>query len=525
MSQADWKTISNRPPWYFILPAGVVAFCLSFTIAYLFWRAFEGGIDSIAEILWRQRTLDLLWNTVRLAIGVIAVTTVIAFPLAWLTARTSLARSRLLSLLCILPLAIPGYIMAWALLSLGGDYGIINRLTNWGFPRISGYWGALIAISLYAFPYLFLNLRSSLLGIDPSQEDAARSLGRSPSEVFFQVILPQCRPGYLAGCLIIVLYVLGDFGSVTLMRYETFSQAIFVQYQNLMDRQTAAGLALLLILITAILLWIELRLLGKVNLYRVGGGTKRTAQLHRLGWTRWLAVPFIGLVISVSLLAPLFAILFWLIEFPPVSQMGRVGSAIMDSLSVAIPASFLAGAAALPLAYLGVRYPSGISRSLERTAYFGYAMPPLALALSAAFLSLYLLPFLYQTLFLLIAIYALHFLAECMGPIRSALYQASPRLEEAARSLGCNPFTAFFRATFPMLFKGLIAGIAFVFLSVMKELPITYILSPWGFSPLAVNIWDLSNEGMYAEAAPHALALLLFSLFFVGFLMLREKRL
>ncbi len=525
MPNQSWKPHTAHPPWYFVLPAVFVSCSLGFVFIYLGFRAFSDGPAALWELLWRERTAVLLWNTLRLAFGVMVLTTLISFPLAWLTARTGLARYRVVSLLAILPLAIPGYIMAWALLSLGGDYGIIQRLGGGSFPRITGYWGALLAISLYAFPYLYLNLRSAFLGMDPAQEDAARSLGRGPISVFFTVVLPQCRPAYLAGTLIILLYVLGDFGSVTLMRYETFSQAVFVQYSSLMDRQTASGLALLLMVIAGGLILLEVRLLGRMTLHKVGTGTVKAAGYYSLRPWWWVLVGlFLILVFGSALVAPLFAISFWLIEFPPAGEMPQVWRGLKDSFSVAVPSAFLAGALALPLAYLGVRYPYGRGRALERAAYFGYAMPPLALALAAAAVSLYLLPFLYQTLFLLIVVCSLHFLAEGMGPIRTTLYQASPRLEEAARSLGCNPLTAFFRGTFPLLLKGMAAGIAFVFLSVMKELPITYILSPWGFHPLAVNIWDLTNEGMYAEAAPHALALLVFSLIFIGFLMLREKR-
>jgi iron(III) transport system permease protein len=159
---------------------------------------------------------------------------------------------------------------------------------------------------------------------------------------------------------------------------------------------------------------------------------------------------------------------------------------------------------------------------LERVAYFGYATPPLALALAFVFFSLNSAPFLYQTLSLLIIAYSLHFVAEAMGPVRSALYQTPPRLEEAARSLGFPPFQAFMKSTFPLLRTGIFSGATLVFLSCMKELPITFLLSPIGFRTLALNVWSYSNEAMFAEAAPFALTILVFSSVFVGILFSRE---
>jgi iron(III) transport system permease protein len=161
---------------------------------------------------------------------------------------------------------------------------------------------------------------------------------------------------------------------------------------------------------------------------------------------------------------------------------------------------------------------------IGRVAYLGYATPGLAFGLGLLFFSLRSAPFLHQTLGLLILAYALHFLAEAMGPVRSALEQAPPSLEEAARLLGCSRVGAFFRVTLPLLRRGLLASTAFVFLSVMKELPITYILSPLDRETLAVAVWGFIDEAMFAEAAPYALAILFFSALFVGALLTQEKR-
>jgi iron(III) transport system permease protein len=201
-----------------------------------------------------------------------------------------------------------------------------------------------------------------------------------------------------------------------------------------------------------------------------------------------------------------------------------LGQALWGSVSASAPAALLAGALALPLAYLSVRRPSRGTKTLERVAYFGYATPPLAFALALVFFTLRTVPPLYQTLALLIIAYALHFLAEAIGPIRTALYQAPPRLEEAARSLGRTPLQAFFAATFPLLRKGLLVSVALVFLSAMKELPLTFLLSPVGFDALALTVWSYANEALFAGAAPFALAIMAVSAAFVGLLLIREKR-
>lgn len=491
-------------------------------LVYLVLRALEADMTQFQELVLRERNLTLLYNTVLLALGTLIATTVIAYPLAYITARTNIPGKKLLTLLGVLPLAIPGYVMAYALLGLTGVNGMMATLFGLELPRLSGYWGALLSISLYTFPYLFLNLRAGLMGLDPALEEVARSLGYRPHQVFLRVILPQLRPAYYAGALIIGLYVLGDFGSVSLMRFETFSYAIYLQYAASYDRVYAAWLALMLLSLTGFALVLEYKLLRGLTFYRTGTGSSKRAKTAHLGVWKYPVYVFVTILMLAAIVLPVMTIIYWMMDGLDGFFWPNLWSALGASVSASAPAAFLAAVLAVPLAYIGVRYPTRSSRLLEKMAYFGYATPPLALALALIFFTLSAAPILYQTLTLLILAYALHFMAEAMGPIRSALYQASPRLEEAARNLGYPRFQAFMKSTFPLLRGGMIAAMAFVFLSAMKELPITFLLSPIGFNSLAVNVWSYSVEAMFSQAAPFALVILVFSSLFVGLLFARE---
>jgi iron(III) transport system permease protein len=491
-------------------------------MVYLLLRASEADWATSSALIFRERNIMLLINTLKLTLGVLIVTTLIAGPLAWLTVRTDIPAKKWITLISVMPLAIPGYILAYALLGFGGANGTAFLLLGLEIPRFSGFWGALISISLYTYPYMFLNLRSGLRGLDPAIEEAARSLGLSSASVYAKIILPQLRPAYLAGVLIIGIYVLGDFGAVSLMRFETFSYALFLQYSASYDRIYAAWLGLMLLAITASILLVEYRLLRGKLYHRAGTGTARKIRISRLGWLKYPAFASIGGLMFFAIIVPVGTILFWLSRSLAAPMWGELGDTLLMSVSAGAPAALLTVSLAVPLAYISVRFPSPLSRGLERVAYFGYATPPLALALAFVFFSLNSAPFLYQTLSLLIIAYSLHFVAEAMGPVRSALYQTPPRLEEAARSLGFPPFQAFMKSTFPLLRTGIFSGATLVFLSCMKELPITFLLSPIGFRTLALNVWSYSNEAMFAEAAPFALTILVFSSVFVGILFSRE---
>ncbi len=513
---------SPLPLVLILLPALLVAGGVFVPVAYLLVRAFEAEPAQLIDLVVRGRTARLLANTVLLAVGVLGCTSLIAFPMAWLTTRTNLVGRRFFTLLGVLPLAVPGYVMAYVLLGTTGNYGMLAQWVGLALPRLSGYSGALLALSLSTFPYLFLNLRTALLGLDPSLEESARALGCSRREVFFRVVLPQLRPAFLAGALLIGLHVLGDFGVVSLMRFETFSYAVYLQYVASYDRIYAAWLALLLLVLTAGVLFLEARLLRGLSLHRTGSGTHRRAVSVRLGPWRLPGYLFMGSVGAASVGLPLVGVTYWMVRGGG-GVWSDVGAALGASVSASAPAAPLAGALALPLAYWSVRRPSAASRAMERVAYFGYATPPLAFALAYVFFTLRGAPFAYQTLGLLIVVYALHFLAEAIGPVRSALYQAPPRLEESARALGRSPLRAFFEATFPLLRRGLLVSVALVFLSAMKELPLTVLLSPIGFETLALGVWGFASEALFDRAAPYALVVIAFSAGFVGLLLGKER--
>ena len=516
------KSVSGHR--YFLIPAVAVGIGGLIPLAYLLVKALSAESTALEQIVFRWRNARLFFNTLLLTGGVLALDLLLATPAAWLTTRVDLKGKRFFTVLCVLPLAIPGYVMAYALLALGGNTGIVAQFFGTSIPRLSGYWGALLALSAYTSPYLFLNLRTALLGLDSSLEESARSLGYRYREIFFRVILPQLRPTLYASGLLISLHVIGDFGVVSLMRYETFSYALYIEYTLSFEHIYAAWLALMLLAFTACVLYVEAKLLNRVVLHRAGSGVSRQLSHISLGAWSASAYLYLGVLSFMTVVVPAGSVLLWMFRgFDSAALEGLVNS-VIGSLSIAIPAGILCAVLAVPFAYVGVRYPSRLSNMLARVAYIVYAIPPLAFALSLIFFVLNTMSFIYKTLPVLIYACTLHFLAEAIGPVRSSLYQASPHLEEAARSLGYSPIQAFFRALFPTLMRGMLTATALVFLATMKELPLTFLLSPAGYETLALNVWSYTTEAMFAEAAPYALAILAFSGIFVGVLIRHEAQ-
>jgi iron(III) transport system permease protein len=497
-------------------------------LAYLVLRAAETGVEGWTALL-RARTLATLGRTLLLAGAVTALAAVIAVPLAWLTTRTDLPLRRWWAVLAPLPLVIPSYVGAYLLASALGPRGLLQQALEGPFgverlPPIYGLPGATLTLALLTYPYLLLSLRAALLRLDPALEEASRSLGHTPWQTFWRVVVPHLRPALGTGSLLVALYALRDFGAVSIMRYDTFTRVIYVQFRSF-DRSQAALQSLVLVALTLVLVALEARLQGKARYVSAGPGGQRPPSRLPLGVWRWPAFFFCAVVVFFSLVLPAGVLVFWLVRGLGAGEaLPALGGATWNSFVASAGAALVTVLAALPLAILAVRRPGRPARLLERLTYALFALPGVVVALALVFFGANYLPVLYQTLPMLLAAYALLFLPQAAGAVRTALLQVQPQHEEAARSLGRKPWQVLLTITLPLMRPGVVAGASLVFLTVMKELPATLILAPLGFKTLATSVWSAVSEAFFAQAAAPALLIVLLSSLPLALLMLHEQK-
>ncbi|MBK8049239.1 MAG: iron ABC transporter permease [Anaerolineales bacterium] len=509
--------------------ASMVGLAMLLPLAYLVLRTLELGPAQIVETIFSARMLQVTWNSVLLAALVTMISLLISVPLAWLTVRTDLPWRGMWSIVLTLPLVIPTYVGAYALVSMMGPRGILQGwlepLGVQRLPSIYGLPGAVWALTIFSYPYLFLSLRAGLYNLDPALEEAARSLGLGPWRTFWRVILPALRPALVSGVLLLSLYVLSDFGAVSLVRYNSFTRAIYIAYQGSLDRSQAALLSLVLVALTILLLVGARTIQGRHRYHRTGSGAARRQRPIKLGAWRWPALLLCVAVAGASLVFPIGVIVYWLVRGLGSGEMvASVWVEVVNSVYVSFLAAGVAVLGAIPVAYYAVRYPSTYSGWVGRAAYLGYALPGIVIALSLVFFGANYIPILYQTLAMLIFGYTVRFLPQALAMLRTGLLQISPRLEEAARSLGLNRRRTLGRVTLPLLRPGIWAGAALVFLTTIKELPVTLLLSPTGFTTLAVEIWSATSEAFYARAAVPALLLVAVSALSIFIILGQEER-
>ena len=505
------------------LAVGVAA---ALPIGYLAWRTFEYGFSASVDVATSGRTLGLLWSTLKLAVAVTASSVVIAVPIAWLTVRTNLPGRQVWSIVTVLPLAIPTYVGSWAFIGALGPRGMFaNLLGIESIPSIYGFWGAWASLTLFSYPYVLLTVRSAWMRLDPGLEEASRMLGRSSWHTFLKVVWPQLRPAVSSGALLVSLYSLSDFGAVAMMRYDTFTREIYLQYRGALERGASAVLGLMLVVLTVTVLTGEQRLRRREDLHRLHGSGARTPQPVELGRLRVPALAGLGLLTTLALAVPLGVISYWLVRGVRAGEpVWPAWSLISNSLSVSLLAAAVATIAALPVAMIIRRSPGRFSNVIERLSWSGYALPGIVVALALVYFGANAVPWAYQSVAMLVFAYSILFLPQAIGAVRSSLLQVTPSLEEASLLLGAQRTTTFRKVLLPLLRPGLGAGAGLVFLTTMKELPATLLLAPTGFSTLATRIWNSTSEGFLGRSAGPALALVLLSSVPMAILLTRSQQ-
>ncbi len=468
------------------------------------------GPDDLWHLLARERIVDLLRNTVTLTVACMSATAVLGVALAVAVESTDLPARRLWHGLLVAPLAVPAFVNGYAWVSLDRS--------------IQGFPGALLVVTLSYYPLVYLPVVAVLRRLDPALEESAWSLGHSRARTFRTVVLPQLRPALLGGALLVGLHLLAEFGALSLLRFSTFTTAIYDQYGSTFNGSAATAMASVLVLLCLFLLLADLRLRGNRRYARLGRGAARSRTPVALGRARWPLLAGVTAVVVLALGVPAFSLVRWLVigtstEFP----LAELGSALVSTVLLALAGAALTTVAALPVVWLAVRHRGWASTLIERSTYVANALPGIVVGLALVVVSLRLVPAIYQSAALLVAAYTILFLPRAVVTVRAGLEQAPVVLDDVSLSLGLSPLQTARRVTLPLIAPSLGAGAALVFLAISTELTATLMLSPIGTHTLSTEFWAASSELRYGAAAPYALVLVLVSIPATVLLMRQES--
>ena len=481
----------QKPPVSIVTLGVFAALIAIIPLGYLLIR-LGSGLDAALEELLRPRTLELLTNTLLLVVSVTATALGLGVFQAWFVVRTKLPMPGLFAVLATIPLAIPSYVLALGYISI--------------FPWFSGFWASWLVLSLATAPYVFLAVSAALMRVDVASEDVARSLGQNRFQVFFKVTWPQVRTSATASLLLVSLYVLSEFGAIALLRYDTFTRAIYNAYRSSFDRTAAAALAVVLVLLTLIILLFERRYRGDYLSLRPSNQKRLKREL---GASK---VPVsLGLLLFGFLGAglPLAALANWSAIGSGSLDLTKLWDAVVASVSVAALASLLIGVFALAVAIWAVLHRNKLAGMVEGVLWSNHALPAIVVGLSLVFFGANVTPVIYQTTWMLLFGYLVLFLPNGLAAVATPLSQVPKGLAEVSQSLGQSYRNTLRKVVLPVASPGLVAALALIALTVLKELPATLLLRPTGTETLATRMWQATEDLAYSQAAPYALALVI----------------
>lgn len=469
----------------------VVAVLLSLIpFGYLLVRVFGAGFESFIESIERTRTLELLANSLVLAIAVSLSAMLIGTLQAWIAVRSNLPGRKVFAVLAALPLAIPSYVAAYSWVAV--------------IPGFSGFFAAWLLLTVGTAPLVYLSVSAALARFDSATEEVASSLGAGKFAVLRKVTWPNIKGATFSGGLLSALYVLSDFGAVSIVRYDTFTRAIYNAYRASFDRNLAATLALILVAVTVLVLVVESRSRGKKPI-----GTVIANRLNRIDLRIW-KLPLVALlagIASVSLVVPLASLTRWSIVGLPDTDWQEVSEALFSSIYLSVSGGMLTALLAVAIALIVVRFKTRLGSVLERSVWLTHATPGIVVALSLVFFSNQVAPWIYQTLFLVLIAYVALFLPNALSAISIPLSQSPNSLDEVSASLGLTKLQTLRRVVLPIAGPGIFAATTLVILTVLKELPATLLLRPTGVETLATRLWTETSVASFSTAAPYALLL------------------
>ncbi len=500
----------NSPAILLLIIAAATALVTALPLFYSLWQGINADI-SRWRLLLNQRIPALLGSTLSLTAVVTLAGIILGLALAWLVVRTNLPYHQFFSWSLVIPLVIPTYVGALSYIMAFGPVGLLQEFLN--LPvNIYSFPGVALVMTIFTYPYVFLITSSSLRRLNPHLHEMSKSCGLSALEIFRRVELPLLRPALGAGGYLIALYVLADFGAVSMLRYDTFATSIYFQMTGRYDREGAAVLSLVLITLTLTLVMLEY-LSRRRGHYQHKIESKQQPPRLDLGKWRWPLFLLVLLVFAAGVILPVGVLSRWFLQ--GISRGGvewNILPFIFNSIMSSALAALIAMAVSLPLVYLRIRYSNKLTETLNNLAASAYILPGVVVALGLIFIFNNYLPSLYGTLVVLLLALIIKFLPLSLQSGEANFRLVAGSLEDAARNMGVSGLKLLKRVVLPLVLPGVLAGGALVFVSSMKELTTVLMLRPAGFDTLSIRVWLQASEGFYAEAAFPALILILVSL-------------
>jgi len=492
--------------------------------------AFWGHVDAtIWGHLWATTLPVLVKNSVVLVVGTGSFALAVGTSLGWLTGVYTFPGSRLFRWALIMPLALPTYVFAFIYLGIFDFTGPVQTTLMRWFPESSLVPVDLrqapficFVLGLALFPYVYLMAHNAFSSQGRGVLEAAASLGHGAGSAFWRVALPLARPWLAAGTMLVVMETVADFGAVSIFNYATFTTAIYKTWFGFFSVKSAAQLSSLLVAVVLCCALVEQFLRRRSRYAAVGSA--RCLSPHRLqGWKALLATGYALSILVLGFFLPVGQLLYWTLRHWSTQWSAEYWGYLGNTATLGAGAAVLITGIALVLVCIQRQLPAKDITTAVWISRLGYAIPGTVLAvgvsiaagwadsITAAMSTLnrwnVSLPTLQGGVAVLVFGYLVRFMVTGVNTLESGMQRIPASLDQAAALHGSKGAHLAGRIHLPLLRSSMGTGLILATIEVMKEMPLTLMLRPFGWDTLAVKIYELTSEGLWEKAAVPAVVL------------------
>lgn len=491
-----------------------------------------------------------LANTAVLTLGAGALSAAVGAGAAWLITMYRFPLSRLMEWLLLMPLAIPAYVGAYALVDFleysGPVQSALREAMGWTsardywFPEVRSRLMAIVVLSAALYPYVYMLARAAFREQSAGSYEVARALGAGPVGLFLRVGLPLARPAIAAGSAIVMMETVNDFGVVDFFGVQTLTTGIFSVWLESMNAGGAAQIACVILTIILMLVALEKVSRRHSRYYHSARQPRPIARVQLKSGAGLLALGLCLVPFAVGFVLPVAVIGAHALDNPEAWVSKGLGRAFVNTLTVSGGAALVTVFGALLMVY-GVRLTGRrLPRVLLPATTIGYAAPGAVLAVGilipmAAFDHLVADAVLALTgvdpgllitgsAAAIVFAYSVRFFAIAQGALDTAFGRVSPSLPMAARSLGRTAGGSLREVYLPLMKGSVGTALLLVFVDGVKELPATLLLRPFNYDTLATRVHEKASLENLGDASPPALLVIGVGLLAVGLMARAQMR-
>ncbi len=496
-------------------------------LLYLFVYAFSNGFS--LEAL-KNLNIDIYAkNTILLLLGVVFLVALFGGVGAYLVSRFEFLGRNFFSIVLVLPLAIPSYVVGYAYNGIFEYAGLLSQITSLEIELdILNIYGAIFVFGISMFPYLFIVAKAAFSNLSNSVDEVVRLQGVSELKAFFRIYLPLIYPALFIGIFLASMEVISDYGTVVYFGVETFSVGIFKQWFGYVDLVGSVQIAIALMVFVFALLIIESKAKERM---RYSSASFSSKKLERRGLGKkasFFATLFCTILFLLSFVVPISVLLYW-----SYLTIGDFQSSLfflfLNTLSLNFFSSFFILAAAFIILFFTINYKTKISMIAYKISLLGYSIPGAVVGIGALLLFSSLdnivgSYFFGGSFFVLIFAYLVRFYPAGVGSLNSGFSRITGELQEASKIYGKGEFHRLKSIYLPITKGAFIGGFLIVFIDISKELPATLLLRPFNFDTLAIRVYELASNEMLPFLGIPSLMLVCMTAIAVLFLNLRIFR-